>query len=102
MNLISLNCRGLRSPSTVSQLKESMRLNVLDLIFLCKTKQSSAFVEPVTRKLKFGKRWIISDPVGRRRGLLVAWNQSVEVLEFRKNIFSIELMVKQGNEGDII
>lgn len=69
MRLLAWNCRGLGGPSTVSQLKESIRLSLPDIIFLCKTKQSRGYVGSVCKKLKFGNRWETSDPVGRKGGV---------------------------------
>lgn len=66
-------------PSTVSQLKESMRLNFRDLVFLCETKQNKGFMETVCKRLKFGIRWEVSEPIGRKGSVMVAWTRNVEV-----------------------
>lgn len=70
MNLMAWNCRGLGGPSTVSQLKESLRFFKPELSFVCETKRMKGFVGTVCRK---GDRWYIVELVGRSGGLLVGW-----------------------------
>lgn len=94
MKLMAWNCRGLGETSTVSQLKEYIRFHLLDVIFLCETKQSRGFIGTVCKKLKFGNRWVASDPVGRKENELVAWKEHVNILSFWQNEFSIELQVE--------
>lgn len=71
MKIMSWNCRGLRGPSRVSQLKEYIRLNLPDLVFVCESKQNMGFVATVCERLKFEKRWEVQNLQGRKGGLLV-------------------------------
>lgn len=48
---------GLGGPSTIPQLKESLRLYLPDLMFIYETKQESGFVSIVCKNLRYGKRW---------------------------------------------
>lgn len=80
-------------PSTISQLKESIRLNLPELIFICETKQSNNFIKIVYENLKYRKRWDTVEPVGRRGGMLVAWNKEVQLKSIRKTDFCYELQV---------
>lgn len=50
-------------------------------------------------KLHFRDRWDASEPEGRRGGLLVAWNQNIEVKQIRKTDFCIELRVGSEDGG---
>lgn len=75
----------------MAQLKESIRLNLPEIIFLCETKQTRGFVGSVCKKLRYGSRWETSEPVGKKRGMLVAWNQNVEIIQVLKTGFSLEL-----------
>lgn len=93
MRMLSWNCRGLGGPSTISQLKESIRLNLPELIFICETKQNRGFVETVCKRLKFGTRWAVNEPVGRKGGIMVAWATNVEIKHLWKNDFCVEMLV---------
>lgn len=90
MRLLSWNCRGLGGPSTVSQLKESVRLNLLDMIFLCETKQYKGFIGTVCKRLKFGNKWEVRKPLGRKGDMMVAWISKVEVKNLELRIFSLK------------
>lgn len=100
MRILAWNCMGLEGPATISQLKESSRLYLPDIYFLCETKQSKGFVGAVSRKLRFGNRWDTCDPIGKKRGLMVAWKQGVEVKQLRKSDFCIEILVEQEDNGE--
>lgn len=91
MRIIAWNCRGLGGFSTVSQLKESIRLNLPDIVSICEMKQNRGFVSTVCRQLKYGTSWETIEPQGRRWGMLVAWNQTIEVKQIRKRNFCMEL-----------
>lgn len=99
MKILTWNCRGLGGPSTISQLKESMRLTLPDVVLLCETKQPSGFVGTVCRKLNFETRWEVNAPIGKKGGMLVAWNKSIEVKQIRKTTFSLEVCVEKDSEG---
>lgn len=87
MTIISWKCRGLGGPATIPQLKESTRLNSLDVVFICETNQSKGFTSCVCRNLKFGDRWDRVDPVGKKGGMVVSWSENVEISQIRKNSF---------------
>lgn len=93
MKLLAWNCRGLGSPSTIPQLKESIRQSLSDVTFLSETKQKKGFVNTVCRRLKCKDRWEVVDPIGSKGGMLVMWGESVRVKQIIKSDFSIELEV---------
>lgn len=95
MKIYFWNCKGLGRTSAVSQLKESIRHNLPDLVCLSETKNSSGFVGSVCKKLKFGKNWDTYDPVGKKGGLMVAWKEGVDVQQIQKTDFCLK-----GNEKD--
>lgn len=47
MKLMAWNCKGMEGPSTISQLKELIRLNLPDVVFVCETKQARDFMGTV-------------------------------------------------------
>lgn len=69
MKIISWNWRGLESPSTVPQFKESLRLLKPALAFVCETKRKRGFVGSVCKKIGLGYRWLIVEPRGMSGGL---------------------------------
>lgn len=71
MILLAWNCRGLGGVSTISQLKESQRLYLPNMIFVYETKQKKSFVKTVCKRLKCWENWEVVDPVGRKEGLLL-------------------------------
>lgn len=91
MKIVSWNCRGLGGPSTISQLKETLRVHGPDLVFICETKQSRPFVQTVCRKLKLKNRWDAVNPRGRSGGLLIFWSLNVQVIQVVTSPFSIEV-----------
>lgn len=91
MRILAWNCRGLGNPSTVPQLKESVRLLKPDLIFICETKRTKGFVGTVCKNLGWGDRWFAVDPLGRSGGLLLGWDKEVTIFQIREISFSLEI-----------
>lgn len=77
--------------STVSQLKESIRLFKPELMFVSETKRKKGFVGTVCKKLGWGDRWFVVDPIGRSGRLLLGWNDEVLVYQIRSSAFSLEV-----------
>lgn len=55
MKILSWNCRGLASPSTITQLKESLRLFKPELIFISETKRKVRFIKTICKKIGVGR-----------------------------------------------
>lgn len=79
MRLMAWNYRGLGSPSTVPQLKESLQLFKPNLIFLCETKWRRGFVGTVCKNVDWKDRWFVVELDGRSGGLLLGWDKDVIV-----------------------
>lgn len=101
MRIISWNCRGLGGTSTISQLKESMRFYLPDLLFICEIKQKSGFVKTVCRNLRLENRWDVVEAEGKRGGLLVAWGANFHIKKIIKRDFCVELLVEPEGCGDV-
>ncbi|CAA0810711.1 Unknown protein, partial [Striga hermonthica] len=71
MKTILWNCRGLGGPSIVSQVKEAIRFHHPTLVFLSETRKNKDFTKTVCSKLGFENRWLVSEPNGQSRGLLL-------------------------------
>lgn len=91
MRIVAWNCRGLGGPSTVSQLNESLRLFSPELIFVSETKRKQGFVGTVCKKLGWGDRWMVVNPVGRSGGLLLGWADGVTIHQVRTSSFCMEV-----------
>ncbi|CAA0833295.1 Unknown protein, partial [Striga hermonthica] len=83
------NYRGLGGPSTVSQIRETIRSHHPIFTFLFETKKSFAFVKTVVRRLGFEDRFSVVDPQGLRGGLLLLWNNSVNIINLVSSSFFI-------------
>lgn len=99
MKILAWNCRGIGGTSTVSKLKESIRLHNLDIMFLSETKHIVDIMRKVGKQLKCEDRWLVKKPSGRKWGLFVAWDQRVEVKQIWTNEFCIEIKIS-SDEGD--
>lgn len=75
MRILAWNRRGLGGPSTISQVKESLRLYLPEMIFLSETKQKKGCVSTIYKKLKWKDRWECVEPIGKSGGLLVGWGR---------------------------
>lgn len=94
MKILAWNCRGIGGSSTVSQLKESIRFHNPDIVFLSKTKQKKEIMRKVGQQLKCEDRWLVKDPIGRKGGLFVTWDQRVDVQQVWLHEFYIEMKVR--------
>lgn len=54
----------------------------------------------VCKKLHFGNNWEIRDPRGKKGGLLIAWKDTVRILEVRSNDFCIKVHVESEDSQD--
>lgn len=71
MRFLSWNFRGLGSPSTVPQLKDSIRLFKPVLMFIYETKRKKGFVGTVGKKMGWRDRWFVVDPIGKSGGRIL-------------------------------
>lgn len=97
MRILAWNCRGLGGPSTVSQLKESLRDFKPGIVFLSETKRKQGFVGSVCKKLGWKDRWYAVDPIGRSASLMVGWSVDVTVHQVISSRFSIEMEVETAD-----
>lgn len=62
--------------------------------FLCGKQRGQEVLWELCKKLKFGNRWAVSDPIGKKRGMLVAWNELVNIKRIRINDLCMEMQVE--------
>lgn len=74
-----------------------MRLHLPELLFVSEIKQTKGFIGTMCKKLRFVDRWTVSEPVGRKGGLMLAWNENVQVRVIRCTNFCIEAQVSAEN-----
>lgn len=87
-------------PSTIAQLKELIRLHFPDMVFVCETKQTRGFMSAVCKKLKFGNRWDVWNPIGRKGGLLLAWKDTISIKRIWSTDYCIEVQVEFEDSKD--
>lgn len=94
MKLLSWNCWRHGGTSTIAQLKESSKLYLPDVAFLCETKQATAFVEKTVKKLNFKDKWLMNEPDFRKVGILITWSSK----QVWNNDFYMELKLQCEGE----
>lgn len=91
MRIMVWNYRGLGSPSTVPQLKKSLRLLKPDLIFFSETKRKESFVSKICQKLGWEDWWMAMDPIGRSGGILVGWGSNITMFQVICSSYNMEV-----------
>lgn len=93
MSIISWNCRGFSSSSTVKELKEVSRKVKPHIVFLKETKVCSRRMERVRRRSFDFEKSMYVDPVGIGGGIVVWWRAEVELdfLDISKNVVHAEI-----------
>jgi hypothetical protein len=99
MNLVSWNCRGLGSPSAVSNFKYLVRHHKIAILFLSETLVYRNKIEKICYVLGFNSSFSV-DRVRRSGGLAMFWHSSFncQVLDYSQNHISIEIIdTDKGN-----
>ncbi|XP_027182377.1 uncharacterized protein LOC113780798 [Coffea eugenioides] len=94
MRALVWNCRGVGSPLTVPQLKESVKLHSPELIFLSETKNRKDVMNKVRLQLRYDRLFVV-DPVGRAGGLAVLWRNELQICKVLYTDFTIELLMER-------
>lgn len=97
MRVLAWNSRGIRSPSTVSQLRESLWELRTELVFISEIKRKKGFVGSVYKKLGFKNRWYVENPIGKSAGLLLGWSKDVTIHQIISSGFSIEVELEPAD-----
>ncbi|GER55621.1 non-LTR retroelement reverse transcriptase-like protein [Striga asiatica] len=94
MKAMVWNCRGLGGPFTVYQIKDSRRIHHPNIVFLSETKKPMKFAKTVCRKLGYQDRWHLESPNGTRGGLLLLWDNLIEIKQIVGNEFFLQVELK--------
>jgi hypothetical protein len=99
MNLVAWNCRGLGSPSAVSNLKYLVRHHNVAILFLSETLVCKNKIEEIHYLLGFHSSFSV-DRVGRSGGLAMFWQSSIDcsILDYSQNHISVE--ISDTNRGN--
>ncbi|XP_059450845.1 uncharacterized protein LOC132181612 [Corylus avellana] len=83
MIVLSWNCRGLRNPHTVHDVRWMVKVKRPNLVFLMETKLRQNKMEGIRMKLGFGNMFVV-DCVGWSGGLVLFWEDGsgVEIQNF--------------------
>jgi len=98
MKIISWNCQGLGNPLTFQELRALVALERPDLVFLMETKNKEVMVENVVKRLKYANKLVIN-PEGRAGGLVLMWNDEVEIQVLSCNTNLIDVDCYDLNRG---
>ncbi|WZZ75662.1 hypothetical protein YC2023_087032 [Brassica napus] len=90
---MSWNCQGLGNPLTVQRLREIKRTIFPDIIFLCETKNPSAFVLDKTQQLGYEYHDLIPPTGHGAGGLALLWKEEIklEVLDATPNLYDTRI-----------
>ncbi|MBA0671045.1 hypothetical protein Goklo_029793 [Gossypium klotzschianum] len=78
MKFLCWNCRGLRNPATVRELKQLLVANNLDIIFLSEIKMIANDFQRVQNRCKMENGLAVSSE-GKSGGLTLIWREDVDV-----------------------
>lgn len=94
MNVLSWNCRGIGLPSNIQFLKDVVRQERPNFVFLCETKDNKGKLERVRRALGFDGL-IVVDAIGKSGGLALLWRikDQVKLNNLSKHHIDVEISV---------
>lgn len=95
MSTISRNCQGMGSTWKIQFLKDLIRQERPDIIFLCETISNKVQMERIRLKIQF-QGMIVVEPQGRSGGLALLWRESDQekLLSLSKNHIDVELTIR--------
>ncbi|KAG4171454.1 hypothetical protein ERO13_A12G210150v2, partial [Gossypium hirsutum] len=100
MKYLCWNCRGLRSPTTIRELKQLLIANNLDIIFLCETKMNVIDFQRVQNRCRMQNGLVVS--LERRSGgLVLMWKGEMNVTIQSYSKHHIDSLVKMGRNSNI-
>ncbi|TYG83632.1 hypothetical protein ES288_D01G184300v1, partial [Gossypium darwinii] len=100
MKIFCWNCRGVRNPATVCELKQLLVANAPDVVFLCETKiHSNGFPRIRSRCRLKGCLAVNSD--GKSGGLALLWREGVTVDVQNFSNYHIDSLVST-QDGEVI
>lgn len=93
MSLISWNCQGLGAALAVKNLKEEVRKERPQIVFLIETKQHEVVLERIRRRCGFDEAWYVP-PVGKSGGLALWWMEDigVNIINSSKNVINTRIV----------
>ncbi|XP_074265362.1 uncharacterized protein LOC141587792 [Silene latifolia] len=98
MKLLSLNCRRLGNPDAVGGLRNLLRREAPDLVFLCETKLSGCELRRMRACLTDYDGTEV-DSVGRSVGLAFLWKKDVKCSFRSASVHHMDFVIA-GDEGD--
>lgn len=88
--------------STISQLKEELRIHLPDMVFLCETKNKNGFVQAVCKKLREITNWKIVGPRGLSGGMVLGYSDHIVVQQIISNDFCFEVEFTKIGLGESV
>ncbi|KAJ4838159.1 hypothetical protein Tsubulata_034998 [Turnera subulata] len=94
MSCISWNYRGLGRPRVVRAVRDLVRHENPDILFLAETRQGNRMMERLKWRMGLGNG-VFVDPIGSRGGLALLWKDGVEVRLQSFSRFHIDALVEE-------
>lgn len=96
MKLLSWNCRGLGNPRTVRVLRDLIKSQKPDLLFLSETLVDNNVVDNLAPKFGFTSHVSVAR-VGRGGGLAVMWRRNLKCSVIDSSQNHVNLVMMEGN-----
>ena len=103
MSLISWNCQGFGATLAIQNLREEVRKERPQIVFLMETKQKRKFLERKRRALNFEEAWYV-DPIGLGGVLALWWKENVvvNIISSSRNVIHTKIDSVSPNFPDYI
>lgn len=93
MKIIYWNCRGLKNPTIVSELRQLITASVIDIIFLSETKLRVCDFDKIRRSYNMTSCFVV-DAIRHKGGLAMMWTDDCYVDVQRFSLNHVDVLVK--------
>ncbi|XP_074274052.1 uncharacterized protein LOC141597484 [Silene latifolia] len=97
MNILSINCRGLGNPDTVSALRALVRREAPAIVFLCETKLCGREMRRARERLE-GYFGMEVDSMGRSGGLAMLWKRDIDCVFMSSSVHHMDFTVRHDGK----
>ena len=95
MSLLVWNCRGLRNPRTVKELRDYIRAQDPSVVFLAETWIDDARLDQVLCNFDFRHKWSVASGT-RGGGLVLLWKEEIRITVEDSSKYCIDVLVEKN------
>ena len=95
MSLLEWNCRGLRNPRTVKELRDYIRAQDPSVVFLVETWIDDARLDQVLCNFDFRHKWSVASGT-RGRDLVLLWKEEIRITVEDSSKYCIDVLVEKN------